>query len=119
MTLPGLEGVPHEQLFDHFMGAQFTMTDANGNQITYSIIPGTVASVQGGDLVITPNGRTTTQTFRITADTVVHGMPNQGSNDALSQDDKVVVLTVGNSADASFVVEKGMMGHKGGYMMHR
>lgn len=53
-TLPGLEGIPPEQLFDHFRGAEIRMTDRDGNALTYRMTPGVVSSVDANSTVITP-----------------------------------------------------------------
>ncbi len=119
-TLPGLEGIPPEQLFDHFMGAEIHMTDRDGNALTYRMTPGVVSSVDANSIVITPHGQTTTQTFNITPNTVVHAMPDRGSLQALAAGDHVVIITEGESADALVIFERGLGGRMGfGHPMFR
>ncbi len=110
--IPGLEGIPEDQIFDHFMGGQFTMTDQNGAPFTLMMTPGTVTSVVSPTITITPNGQTTTQTFNVTPSTVVHGMPAPGSVQAIVPGDKVVIITRDNSPDAIMVMKHGAMFHR-------
>ncbi len=115
--LPGLEGIPPDQLFSHFMGAQVNLTDKNGVAVVVHVTPGTISSVGDGNLGITPNGQTTTQTFRITATTTINAFPKQGSLQALVAGDEVVVVTQGDSVDALTVAKKHAMGGMGGHPM--
>ena len=114
--LPELEGVPPAERFDHFRGAQFTITDAQGNAVTYQMTPGTVAGVSttGGatTISVTPNGQTTAVGFTVTPDTKVHAMPNTGSLQALATGDKVMVLSRQGS-DAAVMIAKHRMGMMG------
>lgn len=118
--LPELQGVSRDQLFDHFRGSQFTVTDAQGNAVVYQWTPGTVAGVTGTALSLTPNGQTTAMSFTITANTVVHTMPASGSLQALAQGDKVLVLSKQGSGDAIVIAKPGRRGMHGfgGGMMH-
>lgn len=109
---PGLEGISQDQLFDHFLGGQFNLTDRNNNPFTLKMTPGTVSSATNTSIVITPNGQTSTQTYNITGNTVVHGMPGRGTIDAIVAGEKVVVVTRDSSMDAVFIAEKGPMYHK-------
>ena len=119
-SLPELQGIPPDQLFDHFRGSQFTVTDAQGNAVVYEVTPGTVAGVTSTTLSLTPNGQTTALSFNITANTVVRAAPARGSLQALVQGDKVVVLSKHGSSDAVLIAKgspRGMHGFGGG-MMH-
>lgn len=126
-SLPELQGVPPAELFDHFRGAQFTITDAQGNEAVYQMTPGTVSGVSttGGTTTVsvTPNGQTAPVTFTITPNTSVHAVPGPGSLQALAQGDKVVVLTKQGSTDAVAIMKhqpRGMFrfhGAMGGFGM--
>lgn len=106
-TCPGLEGIPREELFDHFRGGQFMMTDREGNPFTVRITPGTVDSITDSTIAIIPNGRQTPESFNITSDTVVRGLPSPGSLQAIAVGDKVVVVTRDQSQDAVMIAEHG------------
>ena len=113
-TLPGLEGIPPDQMFSHFMSAQINMTDKNGNPLTIKVTPGTVASIDDNkSITITPNGQTTTQTFGITPNTIIHAMPPRGSVQAFSSGDQVIIVTEGDSTDAVVIAKKQFAGRMG------
>ncbi|MBI2954428.1 MAG: hypothetical protein HYY30_08950 [Chloroflexi bacterium] len=113
MTLPGLEGIPPDQLFSHFTGAQINLIDKDNNAMTINVIPGTVSSIANDNVVITPNGRTTTERYNITTNTVIHAFPARGSLQAIASGDQVVILTQGDSMDAIMIAKKNMMGRMG------
>jgi hypothetical protein len=114
-TFPGLEGIPRDQLFDHFMSGQFTMTDRNGTPFTVHITPGKVDSISDSSISITPNGQQTSQSFGITTDTLVRGIPRPGSVQAIEPGDKVVVVTRNDSTDAIMISECGAGVHMSMY----
>lgn len=109
---PGLEGIPPDQLFDHFMGGQFSLTDRKGVPFTIKITPGTVTTVTTSAITITPNGQTTTQTFDITPNTIVHAQPDPGSIEAIVEGDKVVIMTRDAGMDAIFIAKHGPTFHR-------
>jgi len=123
VMVPGLEGIPPDQLFGHFMSAQFVMTDSNGNQFTIKVTPGMVASVDTTasppTVTVTPNGQQMAQTFNVTSSTVVRGIPKNGSLMAISQGDMILVATRDNSMDAILMAgwAPGARFHPMGWMM--
>jgi hypothetical protein len=98
-----LQAVPPAQRFDHLRGATVNLADQNGAPVAINYVPGTVSSVTGNSLVVTPNGQNTTRTFNITNSTRFRGAPARGSNAIVANGDRVVVTTVGSSSDAVFV----------------
>lgn len=118
--LPELQGIPPAELFDHFRGSQLTITDAQGNAVTYQLTPGTVAGVGATTVTVTPNGQTTPLAFTVTTNTAIKATPSRGSLQALVQGDKVVVLARQGSGDAVAIMKHqprgmfhGMMGGPG------
>lgn len=116
---PTLEGVPPEQWFDHFMGAEIHMTDQNGNPVTYVLTPGVVSAVDSNSITIVPHGQTDPRTFMITSNTNVHAMPSPGSVQAITNGDHVVITTYENSNDALMIFEPGQGGMRGFHPMFR
>ncbi|MCL5264545.1 MAG: hypothetical protein M1343_05015 [Chloroflexi bacterium] len=113
-TLPGLEGIPLDQMFSHFMGAEINMTDKNGKALTYKITPGVVSSVGSNNIVITPNGQTVAQTFAVTPTTIIYSQMTKGTLQTLSPGDKVMVVTEGQSMDA-LIICKAQFAHMMGF----
>ncbi len=105
--LEDLRSVPPEQRFGHFLGGQFSYTDANGQKHTIYTTPGTVTSVSSNSITITVNGTNETRTFNITANTVVGARPPRGSIQAINQGDQVIVVTKDDSSDALIVKKVG------------
>lgn len=94
-AIPELQNIPADQRFDHLLGGSFSFRDQNGATITVRMVPGTVVSATDTQVVVTPNGSTTSTTYTITADTRPHGV---GSH--LAAGDKVVVTVREGSSDA-------------------
>jgi hypothetical protein len=105
--LQDLQGVPPEQRFSHFLGGQFSYTDATGQKHTIYTTPGTVTAVSSNSLTITVNGTNESRTFNITANTVIGARPPKGSIQAINQGDQVVVVTKDDSSDALAVKKVG------------
>ncbi len=117
MMIPELQGIPPDQLFDHFRGSQFTLTDAHGNVVIYQMTAGIVTAVTATGVTVTPNGANTPASFNITANTIVRGTPAAGSLQAVAQGDKVVVLSKQGSSDAVSIMKHSGGFHHGGMMM--
>lgn len=103
-TLPGLEGIPPEQLFDHLRGGTLELTDKNGNPLTITINPGQITGVTTDSITLQLNSGGT-KTFRVTADTAgPWGPRHQGNTVPLTQGltvgGKVVVLAASGSDTA-------------------
>jgi hypothetical protein len=98
-----LSSIPKEQRFDHFRGGSMKITDAQGTEHTLTMTPGKVQAVTAQQITVVPNGSAAAHNFNITTNTRVVGRPNQGSNQVLAPQDKVMVLTVDDSADAVMV----------------
>ncbi len=111
--IPELQGIPPEQLFDHFRGSQFSITDAQGNPVVYQMTPGTVSGVSDTAVTVTPNGESTTMSFNITPSTRVLATPGPGSLQALVAGDKVVVLSKQGTADAVLIAKPKAGFHRG------
>lgn len=97
-----LEGIQQGQLFDHFKGAQINLTDKDGNPVTVQIIPGTVASVSGSTLVLTPNDTTkgTAVSFNVPDGTIIRKGTGAVALSVLATGDKVVVITINDQVKA-------------------
>lgn len=97
-----LDSVGLGQLFDHFKGAQISLTDKDGNPVNVQIVPGTVASISGNILVLTPNDTTkgTAVTFSIPDGTIIRKGTGAVALSALAVGDKAVVVTVNNEVKA-------------------
>lgn len=111
-----------QQRFDHFLGAQMTWVNPQGQNVVVSIIPGTVTAATGNTLTITPNGTNQSRTFNVTSTTSVRVTPHNGTLNLFNNGDRVTVVTVNNSNNASAILEPGAMrgmypGHYPGRMM--
>lgn len=100
-----LQSVPPEQRFGHFLGSQFSYTDANGQKHTIYATPGTVSSVTSNSITITVNGTNESKAFNVTSSTVIGARPPRGSLQAINQGDQVVVVTKDNSSDALAIMK--------------
>jgi hypothetical protein len=113
-----------QQRFDHTLPGQMAFLNPQGQEVIVNSIPGTISAISGNSVSIMVNGPAPvqTRTFTVTPTTWVRAMPHRGSIQALATGDRVVVYTVGNSSDATAIVEShasishaGMMG--AGYHM--
>lgn len=94
-----------EQQFDSVLGAQVTFVNPQGEQIVVNAIPGTVTAVTATELTLDPNGPAMPRTFNVTQDTLVAASARRGTLTVLAQGDRAVVFTVGDSPNASAIVE--------------
>lgn len=95
---PELEGILKDGLFDHILGSQLNLTDKDGNPVTLNITVGTVAGKTDSSLTVTPNDGSANKTYQVGDDTLGKRILDQ-----LENGDKVVVVTVGNGADARVI----------------
>ncbi len=105
--LQDLANVPADQRFSHFLGGQFSYTDANGQKHTLYTTPGTVTAVSSNNITITVNGTNESKTYNITSNTVIGAKPPRGSIQALNTGDQVVVVSKDDSSDALVVKKVG------------
>lgn len=97
------------QRFDHFVSAQATFTNPQGQNVVLNAVPGKLTAVSAKSVTIQPNGTSSTRTFSITSDTWIVPRPTKGSIRALNPGDRAVVLYIDNSTDAAAVVEPRAM----------
>jgi hypothetical protein len=99
--LAGLTDIPAGERFAHFRGVRVQLTDKNNQPLTADILPGTVTSVSPTSLTLTANDGST-HTFAIDDKTVIHA--RAADQNALSQNEKVVVATLNSSSTATAVI---------------
>lgn len=118
--LQGLHDLPPSERFGHFRGVQISLTDKDGKALAINASPGTARTVSATSLTIAANDGSS-KTFSLNDQTVIRGKRVQGgaqaSQPTLSQDDKVVVMTLNNSttATAVMVVPAEGFGPRGGH----
>ncbi len=98
--IDALQGVPDDQRFDHLLGVQYTVLDAQGRRVTYQTVPGRVTAVAAGSLTIQPNDPTQHGSFTVTAGTRLLGGRGLHSVDQLTPGDRVIVVTEGSAGTA-------------------
>lgn len=110
-----LRTLPAEQQFDSVVGAQATVLDPQGQAIVVNAIPGQVTALTANSVTVDLNGPAQASTFNVTQDTLVSGIARRGSLTVFNPGDRVVVFTIGDSPNASAIVEArfamGMMDH--------
>jgi hypothetical protein len=111
--LEGLHDLPPAERFNHFVGAQFTLTDRENKPVAVNVVPGTVTAASATSLTLNANDGTT-RTYTLDDKTAIRGKRAQGAAQAtqptLAQDDKVVVMTVNDSTVATAVMVGGQTG---------
>ena len=113
--LQGLTGIPADQRFQHFLGAQVNLTDKNNQPITLTITPGKVTSASATSLALAANDGSS-KTFALDDKTMLHTRAGTGSNTttpALASGDTVIVVTLNNSTTAMAVIGMGSGGFGG------
>ncbi len=104
--LAGLRDVPPAERFDHFRGVQASLTDKDGQPLVLTLTPGTATHVSPTSLTIAANDGAS-RTFALDAQTAIRARPSQGGAQAnppgLAPGDKLVVVTLNNSATATAV----------------
>ena len=98
--LKELEGVPPQELFNHFLGLELNILDKNNQPATVRVIPGTVASTGSNTISVTPNGSSTAQSLNVTGDTQIYIGLRKGKLEDVKAGDKVMVLANKDSSDA-------------------
>ena len=91
--------------FNSFRSADVSFVDASGVTHTAHITPGVVQDVTASNVTVVPNGATTAIVYGITSNTFIFATPPKGSLQALSNGDKVLVVTVDGSPDAFAVTQ--------------
>ncbi|MDP2661174.1 MAG: PDZ domain-containing protein [Dehalococcoidia bacterium] len=97
----------------NLQNATITIKDKDGNTRTLNILAGTIQSVNATDMVVTPNGASSTTGIKITADTRT-GRVKVG--DMKANDRVIVVAENGNAlqvSDLSATVNKGANSNPG------
>lgn len=98
--LKELEGVPPQELFNHFLGLELNILDKNNQPATVRVVPGTVASTGTNSVSVTPNGSSTAQSFSVTGNTQIYVGLRKSKLEDIKAGDKVVVLVNKDSSDA-------------------
>jgi hypothetical protein len=104
-----LRSMTPDQRFDHILGGQITFRNPQGQDVVLTAIPGKIASIGTNAVTITPNGSAQDRTFNVTPSTWIITGPRQGSLAAFSQGDRVVVLTINNSSNATAIMRPHLM----------
>jgi hypothetical protein len=113
--LQGLADVPADQRFSHFVGVQLSLKDKNNQPVTVNVTPGTITAASATSLTLVANDGPT-KSYTLNDQTMIHGAPSSAtptggtSSLTLASGDKVVVVTLDNSATATAVVDGGARG---------
>ena len=59
-------GLLHRFGFDHFLGIEAKVLDAQGNPVTMKAVAGTITAINGNSFTIAPNDGTAAQTYTVT-----------------------------------------------------
>ncbi len=117
-----LVGMSPQQRFDSLSSLQVTFNNPQGQAVVVNGSPGKVASISGDIVTVnlnTPAGGTAqSRAFTVTPTTWVITGPHQGTLTAFATGDRVVVFTIGNSTNATAIVESRTMGPGMGMMGH-
>jgi hypothetical protein len=104
--LAGLRDVPPAERFNHFLGVQVNLTDRDGQPLGLTLTPGTATAVSDTSLTLAANDGAA-RTFGLDAQTAIRGprarVGGTASPPGIAQGDKVVVVTLNNSATATAV----------------
>jgi hypothetical protein len=96
--LTGLRDLTPDQRFEHFKGVEVHLTDKDNRPVTLRVTPGTATAVSSNSITISGNDGAT-HTFGLNDKTVV-----RGTTGAINANDKVIVISMDNAADATAVV---------------
>jgi hypothetical protein len=132
--LQGLQDVPAEQRFSHFLGARLSLRDKKNQPHTVEVTPGKVTAASATSLTVAANDGTT-KTFTLNEQTAVYGKgkpsasgasgaqatpqgtaqatpqgTTQAAQPVLATGDEVCVITVNGSSTASAVFAGGLGG---------
>jgi hypothetical protein len=86
-----------------------TFVNPQSQNVVVNVIPGMVTAATGNTVTITPNGATQSRTFNVTSATSVRAMPHNGTLNLFSNGDRVLVVVVNNSNNATALIEPGAM----------
>ncbi|HEY8476405.1 MAG TPA: hypothetical protein VIN09_06020 [Chloroflexota bacterium] len=100
-----LRDMSWEQRFDHLLGVRATFRNPEGQEVVVHAIPGTVVSTTESTLTLQPNGATEARTFRITPDTFIAAVPEEGTTQYFSPGERAVVAVVGDSDVAMAIID--------------
>jgi len=108
LGVPGLDvfqGLTPQQRFDHSLGAQYTVRDAQGRVVTYQVTPGKVTAATATSLTIQPNdpGKPAA-TYTVNADTRLRGPVARVGVAGLKAGDRVIVVTEASSTVARAIL---------------
>jgi hypothetical protein len=118
--LEGLKDLPPAERFAHFRGVQLNLTDRNNQPLTVTATPGKATAVSATSLTIAANDGTT-KTYTLDGSTFIRGRTGQGgaqaTQQAVANNDLVVVVTANNSNTARAVMNGGTegFGPRGGH----
>ena len=115
--LQGLQDVPAEQRFSHFLGARLSLRDKNNQPLTVEVTPGKVTAASATSLTVAANDGST-RTFALDANTMIgskHARQGEASPPTIAQGDRVVVVQLDTSpaAQAVMVVPPNGLGPRG------
>lgn len=105
--LQGLQGLPLREMFGSFAGGTFKMKDKEGKLLVINVVPGTVVAATATSLTIDPNDDGPTQEFQVSASTMLVGTNGRVKVEDLKAEDRVLVVTVGDGAQASIIARVG------------
>jgi hypothetical protein len=102
LGLQGLWQVPPGERFEHFLDAEVSYYDANGQLVTTVLTAGVVLEVGDAKLAYDPNGPETSVTVEVGADTLIIRPGPDDTLQAIERGDKVLVLQI-NGRTAAIV----------------
>ncbi len=118
--LTGLRDLPPSERFDHFKGAQITLTDRNDQPVVVAITAGTATAVAPGSLTVATNDGSS-RTYTLDAQTIMSGPRPYGATQAgptsINAGAKLVVVTLNGSGTpvAVWSVNPDQWGQRGGF----
>jgi hypothetical protein len=102
-----LQNLPREDIFSHYKGTTFRLTDRNGQPMTIAVIPGTVTAVSPTSITIRPNDTGASGgPYTVDGNTVIMA-GRRGTISDIQVDDKVLIVVVNNATRASAVIKVG------------
>lgn len=99
--IASLKDVPADERFSHFQGVQVALTDKEGKPVHITLTPGIASSVSPSSLTIAGNDGSS-HTYTLNDQTWTHGA-------AIADGEKIVVLTMNETATARAVVDLNNM----------
>ncbi len=108
--IPELRDIPRDELFSHLLGAEYRLTDKDGNPLIAKVDAGTVASADAGILNVNLNGGGQQQ-FSLNSE--VRFMPKNITAETIKDGAKVVVVSVNGQVRAVMALVKPKAGDPG------